>query len=149
VPEAANESLIQAVDSVLETMFFAVPDGPGDPAALNAADTFGAWLTFTGHTTGRLSVTVSGPAARLLAADFLGTDPQSVSDVHVTEVICELANMICGSVVSQLEGEGLIRLTPASPIPAPVPHHKKSGEYAVELIGGVLVAAFQRGGTNG
>ena len=42
MPESANESLINAVHSVLETMFFAVPDGPADPAALNFEDAVGA-----------------------------------------------------------------------------------------------------------
>ena len=48
--------------------------------------------------------------AKAVAADFLGEDPESLSDRQSTEVTLELANMICGAVLSRIESSATFRL---------------------------------------
>ena len=43
--------------------------------------------------------------ARSLAANFLGVEEAEVSSDEIGEVAGELANMLCGSIVSRVEGE--------------------------------------------
>jgi hypothetical protein len=50
-------------------------------------------------------VGLSAASARLLAAGFLGEDEEALTASQPGEVVCELANMLCGSFVSGLEGE--------------------------------------------
>src|SRR5437764_15417957 len=72
-----------------------------------------AHLTFRGEPSGSLTLRISAPAARGIASDFLGVDEEDLSDREVGDVICELANMICGSLLSRVGGEATFRL--ASP----------------------------------
>ena len=69
-----------------------------------------AWLRFEGDPSGSLTLRVGMAAARSIAADFLGEEAAMLSDVQVEEVICELANMICGSVLSRVESTATFRL---------------------------------------
>jgi hypothetical protein len=49
--------------------------------------------------------------ARVVGAGFLGREEAEVSDAQAGEVVCELANMICGSVLSRLESEATFQIT--------------------------------------
>ena len=51
---------------------------------------------------------------------------------QMIEVVCEFANMICGSVVSELENQELVRLSPAIPWDAPA----EPGNAEVDLCSG-------------
>ena len=53
--------------------------------------------------------------ARGLAANFLGEDEADLADADVGEVVGELANMLCGSVVSRMEGNSHFVLTHPEP----------------------------------
>ena len=46
------------------------------------------------------------------AADFLGVDEGELTGHQVGEVVCELANMICGSVLSRMESAATFRIAP-------------------------------------
>lgn len=100
-----HDALQQAVHEVLETMFFVrelddgvIPDGASTPD-------LAAQLDFEGNPGGQLTLILAGHAARTVAADFLGADEDELSEQQVEEVACELANMICGSVLSRTESE--------------------------------------------
>jgi CheY-specific phosphatase CheX len=96
------EALSASAREVLETMFFTdvagdTPEqGDGTPAGLVAG------LRFNGERPGEFRIAVTPEAAKTIAANFLGTD-EEVPEARVAEVTCELANMICGSVLSRLE----------------------------------------------
>lgn len=62
-----------------------------------------AHLTFKGEPSGSLTLSVAAGAARSVAADFLGEEEPALSEQQIGEVVCELANMICGSVLSRVE----------------------------------------------
>jgi CheY-specific phosphatase CheX len=62
-------------------------------------------LRFIGDISGRFGLHLQQTAARNLAANFLGEADTDISPIAVSEVIGELANMLCGSVMSRVEGE--------------------------------------------
>lgn len=101
-----SQALAEAVGEILEKMFFidTSESGPEDGTRLSAEDAIAARLTFDGDPPGWLQLQVDCPQARSLAADFLGEEPCDVSAKKMEEVVCELANMICGSVLSRVEG---------------------------------------------
>ena len=106
-----GRALRESTVDVLEKMFFAQPleEPAGDlPGAVLAVK-----LAFEGAPSGALTLTVTEDAARQIAADFLGEDENEISGRKVEEVTCELANMICGSVLSRVESQATFRL--ASP----------------------------------
>ncbi len=96
------EILNNAATQVLETMFFTSimgerdtpPDGP----------VLSAMVSFHGAPSGRFALQLSADAARAIAANFLGSEDDSeLTEQQIGDVACELANMICGAVLSQIE----------------------------------------------
>lgn len=110
-----EELLEQAVIAVLENMFFTAPAGPVGPHP--AAPVVEARLGFHGPLSGTLTVRVSQDAARTLAAAFLGEDEGALSAALPGQVVCELANILCGRLISNLEEERFV-LEPPELIPA-------------------------------
>ena len=105
---ALAEALRASVAEVLEKMFFVRSLDDFEDAARECV--LVAHLTFEGEPSGSLTLRVAAQAARSIAADFLGMDEGELADAEVGEVICELANMICGSVLSRVESESTFRL---------------------------------------
>src|SRR5579871_908375 len=104
-------ALRESVVEVLEKMFFieAITDlpaeaAPPDPAVVVALD-------FDGDPPGVFRMSLARAAAALIAADFLGEDPDSLAGPQVDEVAKELANMICGAVLSRIESSVTFRLS--------------------------------------
>jgi hypothetical protein len=64
---------------------------------------------------------IARPRPTLIAADFLGEDAESLTDRQSTEVTLELANMICGAVLSRIESRATF--PPGTPqiVPRTVP----------------------------
>jgi CheY-specific phosphatase CheX len=105
---ALRKALAESLDDVLEKMFFIRCFGePGnhtpEPAVI-------AHLNFDGDPPGWLTLRVTAAAARSVAADFLGEDELELSERQIGEVVCELANMVCGSVLSRVESNTAFRL---------------------------------------
>lgn len=90
--------LAPAVADVLETMFFSECLGPSQPEP-NGLE---AEVAFTGETSGTVGVRISEASARGLAASFLGESEDSLTDTQVTQVVCELTNMLCGCIASKI-----------------------------------------------
>jgi CheY-specific phosphatase CheX len=110
-----DQLLSGTVEAVLETMFFCSTLGP---AEAETADTVvEARLAFHGHPSGTLGVRLSQASARGLAAGFLGEDEATLTDWQPALMVCELANMVCGSLVSMLEGEESFDLTSPELVP--------------------------------
>ena len=92
---------LESASEVLETMFFtgvADEDMQEESDALICSE-----LTFHGSPSGRFGVRVPAHTARTIAASFLGLDESEVLPSQVADVICELTNMFCGSVLSRVE----------------------------------------------
>ncbi len=109
---------------VLESMYFTtVLDSSsytGQQAAPQPAE-LAFSLRFQGEVHGAFGLHLGAPMARTLAANFLGEEEDSLTDVEVAEVVGELTNMICGSIVSRVEGTTKFALShpePFTPGPA-------------------------------
>jgi CheY-specific phosphatase CheX len=136
MPEMSiNQVLTAATTDVLETMFFTPV--MGDTAAASASgDLLAARLDFSGGLTGTLAVQVTMPAAREIAANFIGGETDQPHADAVGDVIAELANMVCGSVLSHLDGEAHFDLTHPrliDPLSAASP---QSASRTLEIEGG-------------
>ena len=108
--EQVAQALAAAAEQVLDTMFFTTVISHSERAP-EAALPVCACLEFRGEPSGSFGVNMSECAARVVAANFLGDEPDALSGAQVGEVICELANMICGAVLTQIHGENLFELT--------------------------------------
>lgn len=142
-------SLREAVDEVLETMFFTQTEGPADPDR-PPEELIVARVDFEGNPPGTLRLRITRQAACRMAADFLGEEECELAAARITEVVAELANMICGSVLSRVESETPFRLSPPAVAAAigPVAEPGAAGiEYQAQLPGGALRVMFQEGGT--
>lgn len=95
---------------VLDAMYFTTvldsgpreltADGSPEAGALVAFS-----LRFAGDVSGSFGIFLEESTASKLAANFLGEDESSISVIEAGEVASELANMLCGSVMSRVEGE--------------------------------------------
>jgi CheY-specific phosphatase CheX len=104
-------------------------------------------LTFQGEPSGSLLLCLTGGAARQIAADFLALDESEVSAAQTCDVVRELSNMICGSVLSRLESTTPFHLAG----PQIVQPSAESGagpshtRYCVQLSNGTLTVALDAG----
>lgn len=141
----SDQLISDAVDAVLETMFFSAVLGPAQPET--GGEVLAARVAFRGRLCGTLGVCLSRTGARLLAAGFLGEDEESLTDIQPGQVVCELANMLCGSLVSKLESEESFYL--ASPELVPSGSETVAGSDALppahqsfEIEGGILTVTL-------
>lgn len=139
-----NEKCTEAVASVLETMFFTAPMGLAEEEA--GGDAVEARLAFRGSPSGVFTLRVSVSGARLLASGFLGAEEDALSQPQTEQVICELANMLCGSFVSQLKSSESFNLSAPELVACGTPQEACQGTSAVrqsfELESGILTVAL-------
>jgi CheY-specific phosphatase CheX len=104
--------LAAAVEEVLETMCFTavLASSEGAAPAEDGARAVTAQLSFQGSPSGAFRVSVPSNLARVVAASFLGWEELEVSDSQAGEMVCELANMVCGAVLSRLESGSAFHL---------------------------------------
>lgn len=113
-----DEMLVEATGEVLETMFFTGVYGPAQAAAAAAEPRVAARLSFEGTPSGALTLSVSEPAMRALTANFLASDQDdALPSSQLGCVVCELANMICGSLLSRVKTEEHFRLSAPELLP--------------------------------
>ena len=116
-----------------------VPEAP--PQAGNVT----VQLNFEGDPPGYFQMRIARPAANVVAADFLGEDLESLTLRQSTDVTLELANMICGAVLSRIESRADFRLS-SPEIVADDAVQRKLGEETrctVETGSGALTVAIQ------
>lgn len=141
----AEAALAEAAQQVLETMFFVAPLGEVPPGAPTPEPWVAARLTFRGEPSGAFAVSLSEAAARTMAANFLGVERErDLSSLEVSDVISELANMICGSVLSRLETESEFELGTPETVRGPEdPHAGRTLVRSLELEHGFLTASME------
>jgi hypothetical protein len=104
-----HSALSSAVAEVLDCMFFVEVMGEvAEPPP--EAGTVTVHLSFDGDPPGHFQMRIGRPTANAVAADFLGEDLESLSARQSTDVTLELANMICGAVLSRIESRAAFRL---------------------------------------
>jgi CheY-specific phosphatase CheX len=121
-PNEIQTALASAVEEVLETMCFTtvLASSVHPPEEDGGAPAITAELRFHGSPSGGFRMGVPMKLARVVGAGFLGREQMEVSDSQAEEVVCELANMICGSVLSRLESKATFQIThPELALPEP------------------------------
>jgi CheY-specific phosphatase CheX len=134
-----DSALRESAVEVLEKMFFISDVGETVAESDSAALEIAARLTFDGSPPGWLALRMSKMAARSIAADFLGEEVETSTDRQAEEMVCELANMICGSVLSRTESDATFHLS--SPLVVPIAdwvEPQGAVVYRVALAGGAL-----------
>jgi CheY-specific phosphatase CheX len=144
------EPLLRAsLEKTLEMMFFTMPDEVSANAERPDGNLIVVRLGFQGRPTGTLGLLVSERLAQSLAANFTGCDEDSaLPPEKVTAVIGELANMVCGAVLSQIKSSESFDLE--SPNPTLVPAGEAVPEFAgsercacrFEFVEGAMTAFF-------
>ena len=76
----------------------------------------GFTLRFAGDISGVFGLSVDVAAALTMAANFLGEEESDVSPAEVDEVVGELANMLCGSLVSGISSAQKFVLSHPEPL---------------------------------
>ena len=129
---AELERLVRAsLEKTLETMFFTMPDEVSGNAERPEGDLIAVRLRFEGKPPGMLGLLVSESLAQSLAANFLGCeDDAALPAEKVMAVIGELANMICGAVLSKIKSDETFDLETPNPILV------AAGEAAPDFAGG-------------
>lgn len=103
--------LSESVGEVLESMFFT---GVFDEDASNEDEDpslVAARLSFRGTPSGEFGIRTRPETVQKLSASFLGEDETAIGSSQGGEVLCELANMFCGSFLSRLEKNGRFDLS--------------------------------------
>ena len=100
-----DQMLFDSAVEVVESMFFTSLAGDAEPSAASTGPWISARLTFHGDPSGRFGVRTPTETGRKIASSFLGLEESAVTEAQTGEVICELANMLCGSVLSNMEKE--------------------------------------------
>jgi CheY-specific phosphatase CheX len=103
--------LRESAEDVLEKMFFIRDVGEPALAGGGYGPEVAAHLTFEGTPPGWLTLRASKTAARSIAADFLGEEEETVTDQQAEDMVCELANMICGSALSRTGSDATFRIS--------------------------------------
>ncbi len=138
-----RRALRDSVNEILEKMFFAAvldESAVPEPSPSAPADEIAVRLTFQGEPPGSLTLRLTRVAARQIAADFLGIDEAGVSVLQTVVVVHELANMICGSVLSRVESSTTFHLSEPRTVESweETADNLSNTRYAVELSNGRL-----------
>lgn len=131
------------VAEVLETMFFCETEpapeagAPAPPVGRMCVE-----VDFAGAPSGRFWLWLAPAAAKRMAADFLGLDHEEVDEDKAAQTVCELANMICGSIVSRLESHSAFQLS-APRLVDPVSNEAPESRRRFLIDGGGLTVAYR------
>jgi CheY-specific phosphatase CheX len=133
---------------VLETMFFICAcEKPETAWVSKPAGALAAHLKFHGRLSGDLTVALAPGSARTLATNFLALSEEEVAQAQVSEVLCELASMICGSVLTQVDSEMVFELSrPELACPESIPSPGEGREEVrrtLDLGDGPLALRFR------
>ena len=145
IDTALSAALEESVADILEKMFF-IPAVSSAPAVSSGGlPEIAAQLSFLGEPSGILTLRVSQDLARSIGADFLGVDMDEVSQQQVEQVICELANMICGSVLSRARGATTFHLLAPAIVPLVLPpaDPERAASHTVTVDGGSLTVVLE------
>lgn len=104
--------LISAATEVLESMCFMSVAERCENQASADVEWIAAKLHFHGPSSGDFGIRAPLGTARIIASNFLGEDEAGINPAQIVEVLCELANMICGSFLNRFESKGVYDLSP-------------------------------------
>ena len=139
-PAEVDRALTRCAGRVLETMCYA------DPLPITGLEEgqpfIRAELKFHGTYSGVFHLDVTEEAGRSLATTFLGAD-EDVPAPQMASVICELTNMICGSMLSTLDARADIQLDTPELVGDAAPRSGNAVSKAFEIDNGQMAVAIQ------
>ena len=104
-------NLKAATFEVLETMFYLFPESLEEGEALPARGPFlRSWVTIAGPQPLCIGLQVPQSLARKMAANFLGTDEEEISQPEMEDILKETTNMMAGAFLSKMEASGAFKL---------------------------------------
>jgi CheY-specific phosphatase CheX len=157
---ALEDSILETLDAMFFTACLEAPEAQEGGGSV-AGPEMAARVAFAGRPSGRLTVRMAESAARAIAAGFLGEEENAISERQIGDVLCELANMICGFVLSRVECAEEFRLGEPRLLAgaredasesAPAPSESAARErrdavvHAVNTGAGVLTASLEMEG---
>ncbi|MHB8068340.1 MAG: chemotaxis protein CheX [Desulfobaccales bacterium] len=100
-----------ATFEVLETMFFLFPESLEEGDILRSRGPFlRSSVAIAGPQSIRIGLQVPESLARKMAANFLGTGEDQISQLEMEDILKETANMLAGSFLSKLEASAAFKL---------------------------------------
>jgi hypothetical protein len=102
--------VVPSAGQVLETMFFTGVEAVAEQTSFACDETIARTVRFEGPPNGEFCVGLPHQTAAALASSFLGLDPEEISTSDCEQIAEELANMICGSVLSHYAPQGSFHL---------------------------------------
>ena len=100
-----------ATFEVLETMFFMFPESLEEGEILRTRGPFlRSSVTIAGPQSIRIGLQVPQSLARKMAANFLGTEEDQISQEQMEDILKETSNMLAGSFLSKLEASAAFKL---------------------------------------
>ncbi len=139
-PAEVDRALTRCTGRVLETMCYS------DPLPITGLEEGQACirtqLRFHGTYSGMFHLDVTEDAGRSLATTFLGAE-EEVAGPETAGVICELTNMICGSMLSTLDARADIQLDAPELVEDVVPRSDDALYKAFEIDNGQMAVAIQ------
>jgi len=137
---AVQRYLAPACEQVLETMFFTGILSAQEQTSLLGEGCISATVGFEGPPDGYMRISMATQTAAALASSFLGREPESLDPADCSGVAGELANMICGALLSHYAEESEFHL--AAPVleqgVPPSPDDEHSVRASLELPEGAL-----------
>jgi CheY-specific phosphatase CheX len=126
-----------AVAEVLESMCFISSEGEAtDESGNDRPDWIRGELEFVGLPGGTFGIAVPPSTAAVMAANFLGEDEADLSEKQTVEVVCELTNMVCGTLLAQIDSKQAFTLSPPRHVLAgtesPAKSSRVEGTYALD-----------------
>ena len=104
-------NLKAATFEVLETMFYLFPETLEDGEVLPARGPFlRSWVTIAGPQSICMGLQVPQSLARKMAANFLGTEEEEISQPEMEDILKETSNMMAGAFLSKMEASGAFKL---------------------------------------
>lgn len=141
VAQECEGVLAEAASEVLETMYFTGVLGLAEDPDVDRGGWPSVRLAFSGPHSGSFGVRAPGEVARTLASNFLGVDEKEISEQQMGEVLCELANIICGATLVRLAGDARFSLT--HPEIQPDGREQEGTTVVLELDSGLLEVWFR------
>ena len=96
-----EELLVSCAETALEVMFFTATVAPAESFEQMPGDCLRARVDFLSNPSGYLEAAVGRYTANRLAANMAGIEVDELEDEQAEQTVCELANVICGYVLSK------------------------------------------------
>lgn len=141
-------AMMASISEVLEQMFFLPVDGvtaePKEAVPAQDLHAVAATLDFEGAFKGRFRLWMDSAMAKSISADFLGVEPDTLSDSQITDTVKEMINMLGGSTLSNYDHSAVFNLgIPMQADGATAPTETASPQEAISLVANTLESSIR------